>query len=328
VTILVVGGAGYIGSVTVEYLLKAGYDVVVLDNLSRGHRQSVPTQAKFSQGDMGNARDLSFVFENYSVDAVMHFSAHSLVGESIEHPSLYFNNNIVNGVKLLDAMLKYGVKNFVFSSTCAVYGEPEVSPILESSPLKPVNPYGESKLAFEKALYWYSKAYGMRYAALRYFNAAGASNALGEDHDPETHLIPLLLQIAIGKRQELTIFGDDYPTKDGTCVRDYIHVLDLADAHERALKHIESTGENVIFNLGTGKGFSVKQVVDVARKTTGHPLPTRVGPRRAGDPSVLVASNELVTRELGWRPHRSDLETIIADAWRWHKTHPLGYATG
>ena len=321
--ILVVGGAGYIGSVTVEQLLKAGHEVVVFDNLLKGHRESVPDGVPFFHGDMGHTADLTKVFEAHTIDAVMHFAALSLVGESVQHPSKYFANNVSNGLVLLDTMLEYGVKKFVFSSTAAVYGEPTEWPIREDFPLTPTNPYGESKLAFEKVLKWYEGAYGLRYCALRYFNAAGATERVGEDHEPETHLIPLVLQVAQGKREFISMFGDDYPTPDGTCVRDYIHVVDLADAHVKALSILgERSGT---FNLGNGKGFSVKEVVEAARKVTGHPIPAKMAPRRAGDPAVLVASSDRIRQELGWEPKHPDMETIIGDAWKWHQAHPKGY---
>jgi UDP-glucose 4-epimerase len=323
--IMVVGGAGYIGSVTVEQLLKAGHEVVVFDSLLKGHREAVPEGAAFVHGDMANQADLTRAFEQYPVDAVMHFAALSLVGESVTHPSKYFINNVANGLKLLDTMLEFGVKKFVFSSTAAVYGEPTEWPIHEDFPHAPTNPYGESKLAFEKVLKWYEGAYGLRYATLRYFNAAGATERVGEDHEPETHLIPLVLQVAQGKRSHISMFGDDYPTPDGTCVRDYIHVIDLADAHIRALSILDT--KSGTFNLGNGKGFSVKEVVEAARKVTGHAIPAQVAPRRPGDPAVLVASSDRIRQELGWNPQHADLESIIGDAWKWHLAHPNGYGT-
>jgi UDP-glucose 4-epimerase len=273
---------------------------------------------------MGNDEDLARAFSE-KVDAVMHFAALSLVGESVEKPALYFENNVSKGLKLLNAMLSSGVDKLIFSSTAAIYGEPSKSPITEDFPLIPTSPYGDSKLVFESMLKWYSGAYKMRYVSLRYFNAAGADGGCGEDHNPESHLIPLVLQVALGKRKKVTIFGDDYPTPDGTCIRDYIHVKDLADAHVKALEHLAVTGEDAIFNLGQGKGSSVREVIDVARKVTHHPIPADIGPRRAGDPSVLVASNELIQKVLGWSPKYSDLETIIGDAWSWHQAHPDGY---
>jgi UDP-glucose 4-epimerase len=322
--VMVVGGAGYIGSVTVEQLQKAGHEVVVFDSLIKGHRGAILENTPFVHGDMANPEDLQSAFERYPVDAVMHFAALSLVGESVTQPAKYFTNNVANGLKLLEAMGNHGVKKLVFSSTAAVYGEPEGWPIHEDFALNPTNPYGESKLAFEKVLKWYAQAYGLRYAALRYFNAAGATERVGEDHDPETHLIPLVLQVARGKREHISVFGDDYATKDGTCVRDYIHVVDLADAHLRALSVLD-TG-SATFNLGNGKGFSVKEVIEAARHVTGHPIPTVMAPRRAGDPAVLVASSERIRQALGWVPKYPDLESIIGDAWKWHQRHPEGYS--
>ncbi|HEY9720911.1 MAG TPA: UDP-glucose 4-epimerase GalE [Oscillatoriaceae cyanobacterium] len=322
--IMVVGGAGYIGSVTVERLLQAGHEVLVFDSLLKGHREAIPEGVPFVHGDMGHGPDLARAFETGPFDAVMHFAALSLVGESVQHPSRYFINNVANGLTLLDAMLEHGVKKFVFSSTAAVYGEPTEWPIREDFPTQPTNPYGESKLAFEKVLKWYEQAYGLRYAALRYFNAAGATERVGEDHEPETHLIPLVLQVAQGKREAISIFGDDYATPDGTCVRDYIHVVDLADAHVRALSILDTRSQT--YNLGNGTGFSVKEVIEAARKVTGHPIPAKLAPRRAGDPAVLVASSARIREELGWNPAHPNVETIIADAWNWHQRHPHGYA--
>lgn len=322
--VLVVGGAGYIGSVTVEQLLKHNHDVVVLDNLSRGHRASVPDSVPFVQGDYGNPADLEKAFA-HAPDAVMHFGAHSLVGESVEQPSLYFRNNVINGINLLDAALKNRVRNFVFSSTAATYGEPSRSPIDEDFPNLPTNPYGDSKLAFEKVLKWYSQAYELSYTSLRYFNAAGATELHGEDHDPETHLIPVVLEVARGMREHVTIFGDDYPTRDGTCIRDYIHVVDLAEAHLLAVEHMSATKASGIYNLGSQQGFSVKEVIDSAREVTGQQIPAKVGPRRPGDPAELVASSEKIKRELGWKAERTNLATIIGDAWSWHQRHPKGY---
>ncbi len=322
--IMVVGGAGYIGSVTVERLLDAGHEVVVFDSLLKGHKESVPEGVPFIQGDMGNVADLEGAFSTHRIDAVMHFAALSLVGESVTQPAKYFRNNVSNGLILLDTMLEFGIKKFVFSSTAAVYGEPAKQPIEEDDPHNPTNPYGESKLAFEKALKWYERAYGLRFATLRYFNACGATACAGEDHDPETHLIPLILQVAQGKRPHIGIFGDDYPTPDGTCVRDYIHVVDLADAHVKALSILDERSGT--FNLGNGMGFSVKQVIEAARRVTGHAIPAQVQPRRAGDPAVLVASSARIREALGWNPQFGDIDTIIADAWRWHQRHPDGYA--
>ncbi|HEY9677832.1 MAG TPA: UDP-glucose 4-epimerase GalE [Drouetiella sp.] len=323
--ILVVGGAGYVGSVTVERLLAHNHSVIVLDNLCRGHAEAVNSKAKFIDGDMGDQAVLSSIFEAEKIDAVMHFGALSLVGQSVEQPAVYFKNNVSNGIVLLDTMLAHGVKKFVFSSTAAVYGEPHTYPITEDFPLVPTSPYGDSKLAFEKILKWYANAYGMMYTALRYFNVAGATETAGEEHDPETHLIPLVLQVARGDRPHVTIFGDDYSTPDGTGVRDYIHVVDLANAHLLAIEALKTPGQANVYNLGSGTGFSVKQIIDVALKVTGKPIPTKIGPRRAGDPSVLVASSKLIQDELGWQPEFGALEKIIGDAWNWHRKNPKGY---
>jgi UDP-glucose 4-epimerase len=323
--VMVVGGAGYIGSVAVEHLLAAGHEVVVFDNLSRGHRQSVPEQAKFFKGDLNNVNDLEDAFGGQKIEAVMHFAAYALVGESVENPRLYYENNVVNGVRLLNCLVEHGVKAIVFSSSCAVYGEPKSSPIKEDFPLNPANPYGESKLVFERMLKWYSVAYGLNYASLRYFNAAGATATCGEDHDPETHLIPLVLQAAAGIKKRITIFGDDYPTRDGTCIRDYVHVNDLSDAHLLALNHIMANRENLVFNLGSEHGASVKEVIETARRVTGRSIEVEIGPRRPGDPPELVGSSAAIKAKLGWKPKRGELESIIADAWDWLQKHPSGY---
>ncbi len=323
--LLVVGGAGYIGAVTVELLLEHNHDVIVLDNLCRGHEPAVPHKAKFVKGDMGSAEDLNAIFKAEKIEAVMHFGALSLVGQSVEQPALYFRNNVTNGMTLLDVMLANDVKKFVFSSTAAVYGEPHSSPITEDFPLTPSSPYGDSKLAYEKILKWYAGAYGLMYAALRYFNVAGATETIGEDHEPETHLIPLVLQAARGTRPHITIFGDDYKTPDGTGIRDYIHVKDLAVAHLLAVEALKTPGQNMVYNLGSGTGFSVKQIIEVAREVTGKSIPVEIGPRRAGDPSVLVASSKKIQDELGWAPKHGALETIIGDAWKWHQKYPNGY---
>ena len=319
--VFVTGGAGYIGSVCTEYLLDHGYEVTVFDGLITGHRAAVDPRAKFIYG---NLEDRDFLFkclceEHY--DAVMHFAAFSLVGESMTNPGKYFRNNIAGAVNLADAAVKGGVKRFVFSSTAATFGMPDEVPIREETAQMPINPYGESKLCFEKCLRWYSDVHGLKYAALRYFNAAGASEKFGEDHNPETHLIPILLQVAAGKRPKAMLFGDDYPTPDGTCIRDYIHVLDLAQAHEKALYAPESGH----YNLGTGAGFSVKQILDAARKVTGHPIPADVVPRRPGDPPVLIACSDRAKNALGWKPRFEDPELIIESAWKWRQKHPGGY---
>jgi UDP-glucose 4-epimerase len=323
--LLVVGGAGYIGAVTVELLIENNHEVIVLDNLCRGHEHAVSSKARFVKGDMGNADDLNAIFQAEKIEAVMHFGALSLVGQSVEQPALYFRNNVTNGITLLDVMLAHDVKKFVFSSTAAVYGEPHTSPITEDFPLVPNSPYGDSKLAYEKILKWYANAYGLMYAALRYFNVAGATETSGEDHDPETHLIPLVLQVARGNRPHLTIFGDDYQTPDGTGIRDYIHVKDLAKAHLLAVEALKNPGQSSIYNLGSGTGFSVKEIIEVARKVTGKSIPIEIGPRRAGDPSTLIASSQKIQEELGWAPKYGALETIIGDAWKWHQANPNGY---
>ncbi len=332
--VLVIGGAGYIGSVTTAELLSSGHEAIVLDNLSRGHRRSVPQGATFFQADFGDRQKLEELFANQSsgltrtsgpIDAVMHFGALSLVSESVNDPSKYFDNNLSKGLVLLDCLREHDIKNFVFSSTAAVYGEPAVTPIAEDCLLAPTNPYGESKLAFEKILKWYSQAYGLRYTSLRYFNAAGATADLGEDHLGETHLIPLVLQVALGQADRISVYGDDYDTADGTCIRDYIHVRDLALAHVAALEAMIDTGSSQIFNLGNGVGFSVKQIIECARKITGHAIPYVISSRRPGDPSILIASNEKIKRTIGWQPRFSDVNQVIGDAWNWHQKYPSGY---
>ena len=322
--VLVTGGAGYIGSVVSEQLISDGHEVVVYDNLSKGHRAAVVDGARFVEGDLLEANKLRQTFNDNRIEAVIHMAAWSLVGESVQAPSKYYHNNIVAGLVLLDAMNECGIKRLVFSSTAATYGEPEAQPILESFPTNPTNPYGETKLAFEKAMHWHEKAYGLRYASLRYFNAAGASEKCGEDHDPETHIIPITLQVAAGKRAHVEIYGEDYPTEDGTCVRDYIHVIDLARAHILAL---DVLGErSAIYNLGCGgAGYSVREVIETARRVAGKEIPVQMGPRRAGDPAVLIASSDKIKRELGWQPQFQDLGLIIESAWRWSRDHPNGY---
>lgn len=324
--ILVCGGAGYIGSHMVAYLLENGKDVVVLDNLQKGHKEAVLC-GKFYKGDLRDRAILDMVFTENNIEAVIDFAADSLVGESVSEPIKYFENNVGGTLSLLGAMKDYGVKNIVFSSTAATYGEPENIPILENDKTFPTNPYGESKLAVEKILKWCDNAYGIKYTALRYFNAAGAhvSGKIGEHHNPETHLIPIILQVALGQRDKIMIFGDDYKTEDGTCIRDYIHVYDLASAHLLALERLMDGEESAVYNLGNGKGFSVKEVVEVARRVTGKEIKAEVAPRRAGDPAVLVASSEKAKKELGWKPEFDSLETIIETAWNWHKGHVNGY---
>ena len=321
---LVTGGAGYIGSVVVEELLKDDHQVVVYDNLAKGHRQSVPADVPFIESDLLDRKRLIEAFREHQIEAVIHMAADSLVGESVQKPDKYYRSNVVAGLSLLDAMRDAGVKRLVFSSTAAVYGEPEKQPIEERDLTNPTNPYGETKLAFERALRWYEGACGIRYASLRYFNAAGATSRCGEWHDPETHLIPLVLQAATGQRENVEIYGEDYPTRDGTCVRDYIHVVDLARAHVLALKIL---GErSAIYNLGCGgDGYSVREVIDVANEITGRKIPTRIGPRRPGDPAVLIASSEKIKRELGWSPQFQDLRKIVDSAWQWLQKHPRGY---
>jgi UDP-glucose 4-epimerase len=323
--ILVTGGAGYIGSVAVELLADAGHTVVVFDNLVKGHRGAVDERAKFVEGDIADLPLLEQTLQENRIQAVMHFAAHSLVGESMEQPAKYFDNNTSAGVTLAEAMLRAGAKLLVFSSTAATYGMPKNVPIKESDPTIPINPYGESKLAYERMLHWFDEANGLKYVSLRYFNAAGASAKFGEVHDPETHLIPIVLQTALGQRPYVQIYGDDYPTQDGTAIRDYIHVIDLAQAHLLALEWLAEGGESQIFNLGNGHGFSVKEVIDTARKVTGKEIEAQVGPRRPGDPPVLVASSEQISKKLGWKPRYPGLPEIIRTAWEWQQRHPLGY---
>ncbi|MDY3060512.1 MAG: UDP-glucose 4-epimerase GalE [Fusobacterium sp.] len=325
--ILVCGGAGYIGSHVTRALIDSGEDVIVLDNLQTGHVDAVHEKAKLVLGDLRDDEFMERVFSENKIDGVIDFAAFSLVGESVSEPLKYFENNFSGPLGLLKAMRKHNVNNIVFSSTAATYGEPENIPILETDKTFPTNPYGESKLAVEKMLKWCDKAYGIKYTALRYFNVAGAHSEgnIGEDHDPESHLIPIILQVALGKREHIGIFGDDYPTEDGTCIRDYIHVMDLADAHILALKRLNNGGDSAIFNLGNGEGFSVKQVIEVARKVTGHAIPAVVSPRRAGDPAKLVATSAKAMKELNWTPKFDSLDKIIETAWNWHKNHPNGY---
>jgi len=324
--VLVTGGAGYIGSVVADHLLRAGHAVTVLDNLVMGWREAVPAEAEFVSGDTGDEAALDQLFSSHAFDAVMHFAALIEAGESVKHPEQYFENNSARTLTLLRVMLKHNVSRFVFSSTAAVYGEPESVPIVEEHPLFPTNAYGESKLIVERMMGWFHRAHGLRYACLRYFNAAGAAPGRGEAHRSESHLIPIILQVPLGQRDALTIFGADYPTPDGTCVRDFIHVDDLATAHLLALHGLEAH-ETLICNLGSGTGFSVRQIVEIARKVTGHAIPVIERPRRAGDPAVLVASSEKARSLLGWSPQYSDVESIIASAWQWHRTHPRGYCS-
>ncbi len=312
------GGAGYIGSVVTEELLKGGDEVVVYDSLYKGHREAVVEGAAFVKGDLLDTALLRETLAHHRVEAVVHMAADSLVGESVKEPAKYFRNNVLGGLSLLDAMRGAGVTRLVFSSTAAVYGEPAKQPIEESDPTEPTNPYGETKLAFERALRWFDGAYGLKFVSLRYFNAAGATERSGERHDPETHLIPIVLQAAAGTRPEVTVFGTDYATPDGTCVRDYIHVVDLAQAHVLALHALVKGHPSSIYNLGCGgEGYSVKQVIDCARRVTGKEIPVRQGPRRPGDPAVLIASSSRIVRELGWRPKHQQLDAIVESAWRW-----------
>jgi len=321
--ILVTGGAGYIGSIVAQELIRAGHEVVVFDSLVRGHRSAVPKEATFVRGDLLDREALARLFAEQEFFAVMHFAALIESGESMEKPALYLRNNALGSLNLLETAVTQGVKRFVLSSTADVYGVPVRERIVESDPLQPINPYGESKLLVERMLAWFEKTHGLRYTTLRYFNAAGATQERGEDHRPESHLIPRVLQVALGQREHLEIYGTDYPTPDGTCIRDYIHVLDLAQAHILALEALEEGSR--IYNLGNGHGYSVKEVVEAARRVTGHPIPTVERPRRPGDAPLKVASAEKIERELGWQPRHPDLESIIESAWRWHQANPQGY---
>ena len=324
--ILVCGGAGYIGSHMVAELIEKGEEVIIVDNFQKGHRDAVVGR-KVYEGDLRDREFLDKVFSENNIEAVIDFAADSLVGESVTEPLKYFNNNVGGTITLLEAMRDHKVKYIVFSSTAATYGEPESIPIQEGDRTVPTNPYGESKLMVEKVLKWASNAYGIKYTALRYFNAAGAhpDGTIGEDHRPESHLIPLIIQTALGQREKIMIFGDDYDTADGTCIRDYIHVMDLADAHLLALNRMRKGGDSAVFNLGNGKGFSVKEVIEATRKVTGREIKEEIAPRRAGDPAVLVASSQKAIEELNWKPKYNSLETIIETAWKWHLSHPKGY---
>jgi len=325
-SVLVAGGAGYIGSVTVERLSRAGHKVVVYDNLSRGHREAVASHIPFIEGDIADTALLVKTLQDHKVKSVMHFCAHSQVGESVREPLMYYQNNVQNGINLLVAMKQCEVEQFIFSSTAAVFGEPEEVPITEESAQRPTNPYGRTKLMFEYILRDASEAHGLRSIALRYFNACGASEQCGEDHEPETHLIPIVLEVAMGRREALGIFGRDYPTPDGTCIRDYIHVADLADAHIKALEALEKGAGTNVYNLGNGHGFSVLEVVQAAEEVTCRKIPTIDSPRRAGDPARLVASSDRIREELHWHPQITDLRRIIETAWNWKQKHPDGYA--
>ena len=322
--VLVTGGAGYIGSVTSEVLLSRGYEVVVFDNLSQGHRAAVPVAADWIEGDLSSPHDIHHAIDSHRPDAVMHFAARSLVGESINEPFTYLRDNVVNGLNLIEACVAGGVERFILSSTANLFGTSSAALIDEQEPIVPGSPYGESKWALERALDWVSQTKGLHFASLRYFNAAGASEERGEHHKLETHLIPLVLQVAAGHRDYITIFGDDYDTPDGTCVRDYVHVLDLAEAHVLAMQELAQ--DNCTYNLGSGQGYSVRQVIESARAVTGTSIPAQIGSRRAGDPARLVASSDRIRKELGWKPRFSGLEQIIDSAWRWHQRHPDGYS--
>lgn len=324
--ILVTGGAGYIGSHTVAALLEQGREVVVIDNLQTGHREAL-LGGKLYEGDLRDKALLAKLFAENEIEAVIHFAANSLVGESMKDPVKYFDNNVYGTLCLLDAMDQANVRKIVFSSTAATYGEPEKVPIEESDPTRPTNVYGETKLTMERMMAWFDQVLGIKYVSLRYFNAAGAheSGKIGEDHRPESHLIPLIIQAALGQRPSIQVFGDDYNTEDGTCIRDYIHVSDLADAHLRAVDHLLGGGESDVFNLGNGQGFSVKEVIETVKQVTGRDFPVVISPRRAGDPAVLIASSDKARRVLGWNPTRNKLSSIIESAWKWHNSHPNGY---
>ncbi len=323
--ILVTGGAGYIGSVAVELLIECGHRVAVLDNLVTGHRAAVHPKAAFVLADIADHDKVAEALKNYEIEAVLHFAAFSLVGESMTEPIKYFENNSMGTMKLLKTLLEHDVKKFILSSTAALFGQPETLPITEAAAINPGSVYGESKHLIERMLHWLNLTQGLGYVTLRYFNAAGASERFGEDHQPETHLIPLVLQVAQGKRESIGIFGDDYDTVDGSCIRDYIHVVDLAEAHILALEALQE-GEAKAYNLGNGQGFTVKAVIDICRQITGQVIPAEILLRRAGDPAVLIADSGLIRRELGWQPQFTTLESIVASAWAWHQAHPNGYA--
>jgi UDP-glucose 4-epimerase len=328
-TILVLGGAGYIGSHTVYELIDKGMDVVIIDNLETGHIEAVHHKARFYQGDIRDRAFVDSVFEKEKIIAVIHFAANSLVGESMINPLKYYDNNLCGTKVLLESMIAHDIKKIVFSSTAATYGEPERIPILEGDKTEPTNTYGETKLSMEKMFKWTDKAHGLKYVSLRYFNACGAhkSGMIGEAHNPESHLIPLILQVPLKQREAISIFGDDYETKDGTCVRDYIHVTDLAQAHILAVSYLIDGNDSNIFNLGNGIGFTVNEVIDSARKVTGDEIKEVMSPRREGDPAQLIASSDKAKSILGWNPEHADIEEIIASAWKWHKLHPMGYKT-
>jgi len=322
--VLVTGGAGYIGSVVAEQLLAAGEEVVVFDNLSQGHRAAIPPEAIFVQGDLADFDAVEALFRAQRPEAVMHFASNTLVGESMALPFKYLGDNVTNGLNLLQNAVTYGAQRFILSSTANLFDNPQRIPIAETERIMPGSPYGESKHLLERMLYWLDRVYGLRYATLRYFNAAGATAQRGEDHHPETHLIPLTLQVALGQRESIKVFGDDYPTPDGTCIRDYIHVSDLAQAHILALYALDKGSRR--YNLGNGLGFSVMEVIQACRDVTGHPIPAEIVGRRAGDPAVLIAASDVLRAELGWEPHHPGIHQIVETAWAWHKTHPHGYA--
>jgi UDP-glucose 4-epimerase len=325
--ILVTGGAGYIGSIVIEELVKQGDSVITFDNLYTGHPEAVHPDAAFVEGDLANRAAVKALFDAHNIEAVMHFASYTLPGESMELPFKYVGDNVTSGLNLLQEAVEHGVRRFILSSTANLFDDPERMPIDEKERIVPGSPYGESKYMLERILHWLDRIHGFRYAALRYFNASGASptGERGEDHDPEYHLIPLTLQVALGQREKITIFGDDYPTRDGTCVRDYIHVVDLAQAHILALEALDQGSRT--YNLGNGQGFTVREVIQTCREVTGHPIPSEVGSRRPGDPATLIASSETIRRELGWEPQYPDLRTIVEHAWAWHQAHPNGYAS-
>jgi UDP-glucose 4-epimerase len=322
--VLITGGAGYIGATAVRLLVKHGHEVTALDNLSQGHREAVPAQARLVIADLSDRETLSTLFQESHFDAVMHFAAFAVVGESMKFPERYFRNNVTNSLNLLECCAANKVSRFVLSSTAAIFGDPQTPLIEESSAKAPLNPYGESKLQVEAMLRWFQQIHGVRFATLRYFNVAGAWDGHGEHHDPESHLIPIVLQVAMGKRPSVSVFGTNYPTPDGTCIRDYVHIYDLAMAHLLVMEALKER-EGLAYNLGNGNGFSVRQVIEAARKITGHPIPVIESPRRPGDPPILVASSERIGKELGWKPKYATLESIMHTAWDWHREHPNGY---
>ena len=324
--VLITGGAGYIGATAVRLLLKHGHEVTALDNLSQGHREAVPEKARLVIADLADRETLAALFQESKFDAVMHFAASALVGESMQRPEKYFRNNVVSSLNLLECCANYKVSRFVFSSTAATFGDPKTSLIDENSPKNPLNPYGESKLQVEAMMHWFQQIHGVRYATLRFFNVAGAWDGHGEHHDPESHLIPIVLKVALGKRESVSVFGSDYPTPDGTCIRDYVHIYDLAMAHLLVLDALRER-EALAYNLGNGNGFSVREVIEASRKVTGKPIKTVEAPRRPGDPPVLVASSAKISKELGWKPRYDKFEEIIQTAWDWHQAHPNGYGS-